>query len=143
MTDSITARIIAISAMVLVCTVALGDEPPKPLLAQDGIWIMRYDSKLDGRLDDKSHGELRWKIAVRNNRISGGLAEAKEKDPSDHRLAGEIAAGKPPIVFMRQDGPKGLVCYYSGKLVAENRVAGTWFDNRGNSGDFNLGIERK
>ena len=143
MTHSLTVRIIATSAMLLVCSVALGDEPPKPLLAPAGIWIMRYDSKLDGKLDDNSHGEVRWKIAVRNNRISGGLAEAKEKDPSDHRLAGEIAVGKPPIAFMRQDGPRGLVCYYSGKLVAENRVAGTWFDNRGNSGDFELAVERK
>jgi hypothetical protein len=104
---------------------------------------MRYDSKLDGKLEDKSHGEVRWRIALRNNRLTGGLADAKEKDPSDHRLAGELAEGKPPILFMRQDGPKGLVCYYSGKRVAENRIAGTWFDNRGNSGDFELALERK
>lgn len=129
--------------LVLCAFNAIGQEPAKPLVAHDAIWIMRYDSKLDGKLEDKSHGEVRWKIAVRNDRVSGGLADAKDRDPKDHRLAGEIARGKSPILFMRQDGPDGLVCFYSGKFVADNKIAGTWFDNRGNSGDFELANEPK
>ena len=49
---------------------------------------------------------------------------------------------KPAILFLRQDGPKGLVCFYSGKQLDDGRFAGTWFDNRGSSGDFEL-IEQK
>src|SRR6266851_3328391 len=82
-------------------------DAPKPILVQDAAWKMRYDSKLDGELSAKGDGEVRWKFAVRNNRISGSLADLKDGDPADHRLAGEIVEGEPPIVFLRQDGPKG------------------------------------
>jgi hypothetical protein len=139
-TDMATLKSLCIVVLLFAGNAGFGDEPPG-LLPPDANWIMHYDSKLDGKLD--GHGEVRWKIAVRNNRMSGRLADAKEHEPSGHHLAGEIAAGRPPIVFLRQDGPKGLVCYYSGRRSAENQIAGTWFDNRGNSGDFELTIETK
>ena len=56
---------------------------------------------------------------------------------------GEVVAGTPPIVSLRQDGPKGLVCYYTGKRTAADRIVGTWYDNRGSSGDFEFTIEKK
>ncbi len=139
---TIAAFVIALVAAFEMPSVS-GQENAKPLLAQDATWVMHYDSKLDGKLAGKGDGEVRWKIAVRNNRLSGSLADSKDGDPADHRLAGEIAEGKPPIAFFRQDGPKGLVCYYSGKRIAENRLAGIWFDNRGGSGDFELFVETK
>jgi hypothetical protein len=104
---------------------------------------MRYDAKLDGQLSDKDAGEVRWRCAVRNNRYSGSLAGLKENDPTDHRLAGEIVDGKPAILFLRQDGPKGLVCFYTGKRSEAGTFVGTWFDNRGKSGDFELTVEPK
>jgi hypothetical protein len=51
--------------------------------------------------------------------------------------------GKPSIVFLRQDGPKGLVCFYTGKLSEDGKITGTWFDNRGSSGDFEMAVEKK
>ena len=104
---------------------------------------MRYDDKVDGELHAKPGSEVRWKLSVRNDRISGSLADKKESDPTNHRLAGEIVAGNPPIVSLRQDGPKGLVCYYTGKRIAAERIVGTWYDNRGSSGDFEFIIEKK
>jgi hypothetical protein len=103
---------------------------------------MRYDDKLDGEVTGKSADAVRWALTVRNDRISGSLAGLKAGDPSDHRIAGEIVAGKPAIIMLRQDGPRGLVCYYTGKRVEEGKVVGTWFDNRGKSGDFEMGIEK-
>ena len=114
-----------------------------PLLPADAEWVMRYDDKLDGEVKDKSGTEVRWKLAVRNDRVSGRLAELKESDPADHRIGGEVTAGTPPVVALRQDGPKGLVCYYAGKRVAGDRIVGTWYDNRGAAGDFELTIEKK
>jgi len=112
-------------------------------LAQSGVWKMRYDSKLDGQVADKDAGEVRWQINVRNNRISGYMADLKDGEASAHGLAGEIVDGKPPIIFLRQDGPNGLVCFYSGKRAETARIVGTWFDNRGKSGDFDMTIEKK
>lgn len=114
-----------------------------PLLPAEAVWVMHYDDKLDGEVHAKPGGEVRWKLSVRNDRIAGSLADKKETDPTNHHLAGEIVAGKPPVLSLRQDGPKGLVCYYTGKKVAADKIAGTWFDNRGSSGDFELVMEIK
>ena len=118
-------------------------EQPKSLLPAEAVWVMKYDDKLDGEVNAKPGGEVRWKLSVRNDRITGSLAGRKDADPNDHRIAGEIAAGNPPIVLLRQDGPRGLVCYYVGKRVAAERIVGTWYDNRGSAGDFEFTIEKK
>ena len=117
------------------------DEPSAPLL-REAVWSMRYDSKLDGEVTGKPADAVRWALTVRNDRISGSLAGMKPGDPADHRVAGEIVAGKPPIMLLRQDGPNGLVCYYTGRRVEESKVIGTWFDNRGSAGDFEMVLER-
>jgi hypothetical protein len=119
------------------------DEAPQPLLPAEAIWVMRYDDKVDGELHAKPGSEVRWKLSVRNDRISGSLADKKETDPTNHHLAGEIVPGNPPILTLRQDGPKGLVCYYTGKRIAPERIVGTWYDNRGASGDFEFLVEKK
>jgi hypothetical protein len=118
-------------------------ETPMPSLPGDAVWVMQYDDKLDGKTEGKPGSEVRWRLSVRNDRIGGSLADLKVGDAKDHRLAGEIANGKPPIVVLRQDGPNGLVCYYSGKRIEERRIVGTWFDNRGGSGDFDFRVEVK
>jgi len=122
---------------------ALADDAPKAPLPAEAVWVMRYDAKLDGEVTGKPADAVRWRFAVRNDRVAGNLADHKPGDPADHRIAGEVALGSPPIVMLRQDGPRGLVCYYTGKRVDEGRVVGTWFDNRGKSGDFELVIEKK
>jgi hypothetical protein len=121
----------------------LADEAPSPLLPAEAVWVMHYDDKLDGELHAKPGGEVRWKLSVRNDRVAGSLADVKETDPKNHHLAGEIVAGNPPILSLRQDGPKGLTCFYTGKRVAADRITGTWFDNRGSAGDFELALEKK
>jgi hypothetical protein len=68
---------------------------------------------VDGELKAKPGGEVRWRLSARNDRISGHLHGRKEGGPADHRLSGEVVAGKPPVVSLRQDGPKGLVCFYA------------------------------
>ncbi len=118
-------------------------DPTTAHLPAEAVWVMRYDSELDGKVTGKPADAVRWAFAVRNDRVSGGLAGSKEGDPADHRISGEVAAGKPPIVSLRQDGPGGLVCYYTGRRVEAARVVGTWFDNRGKSGDFEMVVEAK
>jgi hypothetical protein len=127
----------------LVALPARAEDAPKALLPAEAVWAMRYDARLDGEVTGKSADAVRWAFAVRNDRVSGGLAGLKPGDPTDHRIAGEVVPGGPPIVLLRQDGPKGLVCFYTGKRVEEGRVVGTWFDNRGKAGDFEMVVEAK
>ena len=119
------------------------DDRPKPLLPAEAVWVMRYDAKLDGEVTGKPDDAVRWAFAVRNDRVSSGLAGLRPGDPTDHRVAGEVVPGDPPIIWLRQDGPKGLVCYYTGRRVDAGRVVGTWFDNRGKAGDFEMAVEKK
>jgi hypothetical protein len=128
-------------ALLLAPSVAVADEPPAPTLPAEAVWVLRYDGKVDGELKPKPGSEVRWRVSSRNGRVSGSLAGKKEGDPSDHKLSGEVAEGKPPVVSLRQDGPKGLVCYYAGTLSA-GKVVGTWYDNRGGSGDFEMAAEK-
>src|SRR3954471_21888028 len=93
---------------------AEGDPPAAPLLPAEGVWVLRYDDKVDGELKAKPGAAVRWRLSVRNDRVAGRLDGPKEGDPADHRMSGEAVAGKPPVVSLRQDGPKGLVCYYAG-----------------------------
>jgi hypothetical protein len=114
---------------------AYGDDAPKQLLAADARWKMRFDFRLDGELKDaeetKSH-----RLTVRNNRITGRTVEGDS-------LAGEIVDGEIPVVTLRQDGPEGFVCFYCGKRLKEGHIVGTWFNSRGQSGDFELVLEKK
>ena len=128
---------------ILACTTTQADEPIRPALSPDAVWVMKYDDKLDGEVKAKPGGEVRWRVAVRNGKVAGSLADAKANDPKDHRLAGEVSPGKPSIVSFRQDGPGGLVCVYAGRVVAADRIVGTWFDNRGGSGDFEVEAEKR
>jgi hypothetical protein len=134
-----------LSAVVLsvIPTIGGADDIPKPALPSDSVWVMNYDDKLDGELKPKPGSEVRWRIAVRNERIFANLADKKQNDPDDHRISGEVVTGKPHIVSLRQDGPGGLVAFYTGRLVANNKMIGTWYDNRGGSGDFEMTVEKK
>ncbi len=131
-----------IPLLFLSSAVVRADDPPRTSLPGDSVWVMKYDDKLDGEVKPKPGSDVRWRISVRNDRLSGNLADSKESDPKDHRLSGEVVAGKTPLVHLRQDGPNGLTCYYTGKLV-NDRIVGTWYDNRGSAGDFEMAVEKK
>ena len=108
--------------------VCLAEEPTS------GVWVMDYDSELDGDL--KAKGKVEWRVAFKNGRAVGSLASRDADDPKGHQLAGEVADGKTPILTLRQDGPNGLVCFYTGKRAEDGAYVGTWYDNRGGTGDF-------
>jgi hypothetical protein len=112
-------------------------EAAEPLLA-NGVWVMRYDDKLDGKVEGKPESDVRWRLDVSKDKVTGSLDNGK-----GHSLSGEVVDGKPPVLFLRQEGPRGLVCFYTGKFAEKNRIFGTWFDNRGGSGDFDMRSESK
>jgi len=134
---------LSIAILPLVVSAVHAGEPAKPLLPPHAVWVMRYDGKLDGMVTGKAEDGVRWSLTLRNDRISGSIDGKRAGDPKDHRIAGEIAPGKPPILMLRQDGPGGLVCYYTGRVGEDGKVVGTWFDNRGSAGDFEMVAEQK
>jgi hypothetical protein len=115
----------------------------KSFLGADGEWKERYDVVLDGEVKGETK-EFRWKLSVRNLRITGIPAEFKEGDAgTDHRLSGEVVDGEVAVVSLRQDGPKGYVRFLNGKCSEKGRIVGTWYDTSGRSGDFEFVAQGK
>jgi hypothetical protein len=114
------------------------DAKDEPLLPADAVWSFKYDLHLDGEVKGDV-AEITWRLAVRNSRITGVPAVFTPGDPNtDHRLGGEIVPGKVPVLVLRQDGPGNYVCIYTCRLVADRFFLGTWFDNGGVAGDFEM-----
>jgi hypothetical protein len=134
--------LLSVAVLIQFSSAGAADEPMKHNLPAQSVGLMRYDDRLDGELKPKAGSDVRWRISVRNDRISGSLAELKDGDEKNHRLSGEIVLGKPCIVSIRQDGPNGLTCFYTGKIMP-NGIYGVWIDNRGGSGDFVLVLEKE
>lgn len=122
----------------------LAQEPAKPLLPPGSTWKMRFDAQLDGVLKDPLETP-EGSMTVRNNRI---VATAIRFDIKDI-MTGEIVPGVDgghPIVMFRQDGdknPKGFVVFYTGRLVEEGKIVGTWVNNGKSAGDFELVMVKK
>ncbi len=127
--------------------------PPQPIVGRAGVrfltsnavWVFRHDTELSGGLG--AHGQAFWRLAVRSNRILGGPDAPRETAYENHHISGEIsgggAAGDTPVVSLRQEGPNGYVSLHVGRANDDGRIVGTWFDNRGMSGDFELVPEHK
>jgi hypothetical protein len=138
-------RQLVIVALGLLCLATLGSPGPIPagergsknLLPANAVWERRLDERLDGRLRGKILKD-KFRIMVRNNKLTGH----PEGDKRRAQVAGEIVAGQPPIVYWRQDNNnpelRPYTQIFSGKLVAEGRIVGTWYGTTGRSGDFEL-----
>lgn len=114
-----------------------------PALPTEATWTVRFDTVLDGEIvaQDGKIGGLTLRLAVHNNRVTGvPLASAQY---ADHRITGELTPGAMDILFLRQDGPAHYVSYYTARRVGAGRFVGTWIDNRGGGGDFDLVQEQQ
>lgn len=124
---------------------ASAQQPGETLLPKHAVWNYKSDRMLDGKLGADAAGGP-YQITVVNNRIT-----MRPTDPdwvNQVLFTGEIVPGiegKAPAVFLRQDNQdiKGYVSFHSGQLVEKGRIVGTWFNNRGESGDFELVFEKE
>ena len=142
------ATILGLTCFVLPCTFSQrpvsSQEPANPLLPPESTWKMRFDGQLDGVLKDPLETPA-GTMTVRNNRIVATATRGEIKDT----MTGEIvpaADGGFPIVMFRQDGdtkPKGFVVFYTGRLVEQGKIVGTWVNNGKSAGDFELIMVRK
>jgi hypothetical protein len=65
--------------------------------------------------------------------------KANGKD-NDSTFSGEVMAHGKPLLILRQEHKErdGYVVIHTGQLVGENHYRGVWYDNVGQSGDFEL-----
>lgn len=100
---------------------------PLPSLSH---WKLHFDAMLDGVVI-AGQAPVPWEVVAQNNRIhvEGGTHWV---------VNGELVDAKCPVVTLRQDGAKGFVAIYAGKRTADGNICGTWFNTKGESGDFEL-----
>jgi len=145
-------RLVCMTVLGVTCLVLPGtfqtrqvhaQEPAKLLLPWESTWKMRFDKQLDGVLKDPLEPpEGTMTMTVRNNRI---VVTGKRNDI----MTGEIVPGVDggfPIVMFRGDPDKilnGPVLFYTGRLVEEGKIVGTWVSNGKLAGDFELVMVKK
>src|SRR2546423_614741 len=117
------------------------EEPKTPQSADAGVvWELKYDRELNGRLDgDTRGGDL--KLTAKKNVItaapSGGDLTRGDK------WSGLFIVGRVTLIQLREDGLNGYARVLSGKQVNHGPFLGTWHDNDGGSGDFELTLKKK
>jgi hypothetical protein len=110
----------------------------------DATWVLRSDCKIDGQVEEGGQSD-RLALRAREGALTGEYVgqRAQGKD-NGSRFTGQItrtAAGAPLLSLRQTD--RWYAANYAGRLVAENRFVGCWFDSDGNAGDFELVVERK
>jgi hypothetical protein len=109
-------------------------------LPEDGEWELRRDFKLDGKVEDAP--DKTWlQLERKGNQFSGHFVDKKVngKD-NDSTFSGEVITHGRSLLILRQEHKErdGYVVIHTGQLVGENHYRGVWYDNVGQSGDFEL-----
>ena len=106
-----------------------------PFVPAHETWTMFWDDAIDGEV---AHRDKSCEIDLRihNGAVAGAFVGTVMGDERDAAFSGEvIELSGSKLLTMRQDEP-GYSVIYAGHLDAQGRVHGTWYDSRGNSGDF-------
>jgi hypothetical protein len=118
-----------------------GQPAGESLLPKHSIWKLRYDNTLDGKLENPSETQVRFSVI--NNRVIGKSLDQTWQAKTQY--SGEIAFGKHALVVLRQDNDENnYTCIWSGRFHDKGRrIVGTFHDNHGTSGDFEMIFERE
>jgi hypothetical protein len=112
------------------------------LLPEDGIWELRRDFKLDGKVEE-AQDNTKLQLKRKGKQFSGHFVDKKAngKD-NDSTFSGEVVAhwnGKSLLILRQEDRERdGYVVIHTGQLVGKNHFRGVWYDIVGQSGDFEL-----
>lgn len=109
---------------------------PAPTFPATGLWKSEFDTELDGKLQEAHDYQL---VLDSANGQLAGREEVPAEDPQSRSVyTGQLIPGSPPIVTLRRDDRQGRTVVYTGRLVAAGRIAGSYVDNRGTTGDWSL-----
>lgn len=127
--------VLVVSLVAVLQLPALGAENAEKIekaasLPASSQWKLHFDATLDGVVI-AGQAAVPWEVVAQNNRIhvEGGTSWV---------VNGELVDAKCPLVTLRQDGAKGFVAIYAGKRSEDGNISGTWFNTKGESGDFEL-----
>ncbi len=106
----------------------------------DGSWLKLHDLTLDGYLDEDS-GETYLAIETKNGELSA-VYEGADYTPSRKFYDFTISPSKydmDVITFWYADSTKpNYYAVFSGLIDSDGIIVGTWYDTRGNAGDFGM-----
>ena len=113
-------------------------------MPSDREWTLRRDYKIDAQLNDAPQDTVTLTVVreSRNkNRLLGSFSGNKDGTgkPNDSIFTGETTAREGNLLILRQELPvTQFVGIHVGHRVSANEFRGTWHDNAGQSGDFDL-----
>lgn len=112
-------------------------ERPAEAISMSGIWTIAYDDKLDGTLQTATSQRL--VIESANGQVIARRRDGQSDGPENGVLfTGQVIAGAPAVLMLRQDDPDGHVVVYVGHVVTAGNITGSYADNRGRGGDWSL-----
>lgn len=115
-----------------------------PRLPEDAKWLLHRDFKIDGKLEDAQ--ETRLHLKGKGNQLSGYYVDKKALGVvNETAYTLEVVTREKPLLILRgehKDTESTYVIIHAGHLVGENHYRGTWHDNAGNAGDFELKVSK-
>ncbi|MBI4537009.1 MAG: hypothetical protein HY712_03505 [candidate division NC10 bacterium] len=129
-----------IGGLVIVFPVGCGDEhkgdvqrkaPP----SLSGTWDASYDMTMDGILSKEA--VLPIDLVHQAGGLNGKANEGAPANEKSSLFEGGVTEGTPESIVLRQI--KGAyIATMVGKVESERKIVGTWTDNEGHSGDFEM-----
>ncbi len=113
--------------------------PPSraPGLPWEADWEFRRDFKMDGKVENGGKAE-KYRLRQYDFGQGGkGRAFQGKKDCIDVNIELVRPAGGKTVILLRQQGPMSCT-FYVGKPVKDGLYRGTWYDHKGQSGDWEM-----
>ena len=115
------------------------------LVPATATWSARWDHTLDGAVVSNSPWELQ--LDVRNDSITGHVSKDPDGHSSGSIFSGQLIRHKPQapranaaVLVLREDHADGYFVISTARMVSAKRFLGTWVDNAGQIGDFEIKI---
>lgn len=101
----------------------------------NGSYVIKFDNELDGKFTEKVAYNIKF------NSHQGVFVGSYTGIINDSIFKGKMyGKNKNIIKFTQYDD--GFNAVYSGKMISKNKFQGTWYDTKGNSGDFILEVAK-
>jgi hypothetical protein len=139
-------RVIPAACFVVVTSILITPSPAQdraeaPRLPEDAKWDLMRDFTSDGKLQDAQSTPVQLK--GKGSQLSGHFVDKKALgEDNDSTFTGEAVTREKSLILRQEHKVKDgtYVAIHVGHLVGENHYRGTWYDNAGGSGDFELKV---
>jgi hypothetical protein len=120
------------------------EQPVLPILPQAQLdWNLIRDFNIDGKIEEAECTVLQ--LSAKGNELSGHFADKKALESDNGSIfSGEVVTREKSLLILKQSlsSNGGYVLIHTGLQVGANHYRGTWHDNGGKSGDFELKLKK-